>query len=350
MTSILREAPSKTKKLYDDLAEIKAAFRYSDTSLWKEAKSAYKKFKNSADVDIMEALDRLPPSYLGRLEKKSGGEDMFYALCEILELGEKPELWLARVYRRLCEDIGYNEAADAFKDAVLNIDKTLQAYINALDEAQKAIHKNFEKNAEAEPQDALGSYAFAEERDDVPFEKDKAIERKLYYALDAHLDGNIPLSTTLTDLIKDSLKKGQYTKLFREPRVGTIYRGMFVREEWLRKALKIGKKEDIPRRGSQDASFTFTPRRGNASSWSSARTSATDFAWGSTPYADEYRGAAYGVILYAAPEDNTGRLLDVKELYMVDGLDSYQGEKEVIGIGKIKVFKVEWRLVNESDY
>ncbi|NBW06433.1 MAG: hypothetical protein EBR82_00215 [Caulobacteraceae bacterium] len=347
MTSILREAPSKTKKLYDDLAEIKAAFRYSDTSLWKEAGIAYRNLEENQGDSGMSNFERLPQSVQDRIISSVGGGHTFYTLDRICYDEIKPEPEILRSYTDVHNSKFRKPGAlEALKNSFLNIDKTLRAYIKGMGTAQATLDKEFEKKAEEPPNSILGSFAFAEEREDVPFEKDNAEEKKLYSGIEKHIFDNIPLNDERSKLIKKILDKGQYKKLFREPRGRAVYRGMKVSEAWLKKALKLGKKDTLKRKGRAEASFTFTPRRGDASSWASDHYAAEEFAF------EGSEDGFYGVILHALSEDNAGRLLDFKNLYDLGDLGEYQHESEVIGFGKIKVYKIEWSSmdIGEDDY
>jgi hypothetical protein len=187
-----------------------------------------------------------------------------------------------------------------------------------------------EKAAEAPPKAPLGRLAFPGHRKNKPFEADTEREEELYNDISAHFNENEPLNAADAKLLKTFLDKGWYEDVFHEPN-GSIYRGMSVNADWLKMALKVKK---LSNHGSVTKSFTFTPR-GGSSSWSTSKSVAQGFK--------SSGDGNFNVILHAKTEQNPKRFLTGPGgLYKVDGFNEFPDEKEVVGIGPIKVFKVEW--------
>lgn len=185
----------------------------------------------------------------------------------------------------------------------------------------------------------LGQIAFADERKGAPWEPDTKEEARLAAALSRHVLDNVPLSPGDAEAIRGFLKKGWYGEVFKEPEVDTVYRGMSVPLAWLKKATGMTTAEirgSKSGRGTVEARMKYTPRKG-ASSWSTSKTTARDFS---------VRGgvAEYGIVMHAAAGDNPGRFVIGKGgLYRVEPLDDYASEKEAVGLGTIRVYKIDWR-------
>lgn len=192
------------------------------------------------------------------------------------------------------------------------------------------------KKAEASAKAPLEMIAFAEERlDNVPSEKDTKLEKTLHRALKKHVNQNTPLDQESASLITKMMKNSLYPKMFKEPSTDVVYRGMSVTEEFM---LKAGfTKEELRKKssGKREVSMTFTPKRGSASSWTTVKSVTEQFKSG---YSN------FQIVLHANVEDNQYKFVDLKGgLYKVAPLDSFEDEKETIGLGKIKVSKIEWK-------
>lgn len=187
------------------------------------------------------------------------------------------------------------------------------------------------------PEDApFGKFAWPDKRqEDLPEEEDTPSERKMYRALnDAFASQFSKLTDEESNLIQTVMKNGWYPKVFAPPRVNTVIRGMIVPKKWLQDALG---KEDISSKGDVEHSFTFNPRGGASSSWTRSYKVAQDFSIAAG------KQDAWGVIMAAHTADNPNRFLDcTRGIYGIEGLDMYDSEKEIIGLGPIKVFRVRW--------
>lgn len=211
----------------------------------------------------------------------------------------------------------------------------------------KFSSKKPDTNAEAPPTAPLGQFAFAQNRTDkVPFESNTEIENKLFQRLSGYFTENIPIKDEDVETLKAFLKKGLYSPVIHVPNVPVVYRGMNVRREWLSKAIKkptslLGKK------GTLEKSFTFAPKH-SASSWSESKAVAKKFTKedDSGSLGDRY----YSVVMHASVESNSNKFIACpKGLYKVDAFASFKSEKEALGLGDIKVFKIEWETQAEDD-
>jgi hypothetical protein len=116
---------------------------------------------------------------------------------------------------------------------------------------------------------------------------------------------------------------------------------MDVSKAWLAKALgaearDLRYKGALGLKGKAEVNFTFVPRRG-ASSWTKSRSVAKGF------HSSEYNRA--NITLHADVAENAGRLLDARGMYKnIDLLDRFSDEKEILGIGPIRVHMIEWEI------
>ena len=191
------------------------------------------------------------------------------------------------------------------------------------------------------PQDApLNQYAFAQNRSSVvPPETDNDYEKKLLHAIIDHFNSNRSIKPEHTDRIQAFLKNGWYKDVFHEPESSTlIYRGMSVDTQYLRDVLQ---RENIESSGSLEHAFTFTPLPGRGStSWTLLRYKAKEFVG----------GGQYHIILTAQGSDNQyGFIMGPGGLYDLD-ITPHSSEKEVVGLGPIKVIKIEWRTMDPNFY
>lgn len=210
----------------------------------------------------------------------------------------------------------------------------------ALDDLRRRLDvmpdmEELSKFAEAPPKAPLGQIAFSPDRiDKVPkTEKNVDVEDELYDALVAHVHDNIPLTEEEIAIIKSIMKKGYYSKIFKAPDVEKVYRGMTINEKWLRKILKLSPKAKLPAKGSADVSFYYRPRKGAAMSWTRSKRKASSFTG---------QDGSYDIIFTAITEENVNNFLDLSGLYKVNPLDTYAKEKEVLGLVRVKVSRIEW--------
>lgn len=217
-------------------------------------------------------------------------------------------------------------------DALSNLSATLQE----LDEEETEA---IESAAEAPPRAPLGRIAFS------PFRVEKSIpkneinterEAQLYDALEAHVDRNIKLPKEETDFIKSMMKQGRYENMFKEPEHELLYRGMNIPGHWLKKILGLRPGAPLKEKGSAKVNFLYRPKQGNATSWSTKKTVAKTFGG----------PGMYEIIFTASVADNPNAFLDLDGIYKVYPMNYFKREKEVIGMGKIRVTKIEWKQIN----
>lgn len=222
----------------------------------------------------------------------------------------------------------------------------------------RGMHSKFIREAANEGDDPGSAYsetmplddiAFADERQpSVPEEEDNSHEKELYKAILDHFEHVNLLNKTYADELQGYLRDGLYSDIFFPPRVHTLYRGMLVHEDYLSRALRMADDEEIPLGGGQsDASFTFTPRAG-ATSWTTDVGVADGFTQEPSTHEPPPVGRQFRVMLEADAAANPNKFVQCEGgLYTVDGLDAYQYESEVIGLGPIKVRKVYWYDEND---
>lgn len=219
----------------------------------------------------------------------------------------------------------------------------------ALLEVKQVTEKALVINAEAPKNSPLGQIAWGDERN-LP-EKNNAVEKKLYDALEDHIDNNQMMNKPTAQIFMKILKKNLYKKVIKE-QTKPIYRGIAVSEEILRKLLGVDKKFVIKDKGDLDVDVNVKPKYGYASSWSAVRDIAKQFSGGGMTsgaekllYSDN---AVYAVILKAFPEDNNGQFLDLSAIYKElqdTTVGSYRYEKETIALGPVNVTRVSWKRV-----
>jgi hypothetical protein len=201
------------------------------------------------------------------------------------------------------------------------------------------------------PADAeLGSWAFGEERPAVPMEKDTEEEEDLLFRLKNHFGGgqwgDSNLSRFFARKIQGYLKDNQYTYLFDFPeaKYDTVYRGMNVPPKVIFDML--GEDDDVVqalrnaaiRPNTQvhlDREFVFEPR-GDTSSWSVDYDIAHNFT-------QEGNYGDYGIVLSADAMENADRLIiNPDTIYSVETFEEFDQEREVIAVGPVKVFAVDF--------
>ena len=225
-------------------------------------------------------------------------------------------------------------------DIASKVDIELRVWINNHIDMFDSPHSVFASEA---PEGApLDRYAFAPQRDDVPTEFNNEFEGTLLDALASHFRANNKLHAKHVNIIKNFLQKGWYKKVFHEPNVRWVFRGMRVGRNYIAKALQT---DDFPEEGSMGKSFTFKPYdEGTSSSWTLDVKTARAF---SKSNSDEYH---YGLILCARVDKNFNSfVMGPGGLYSVDELQEYASEHEVIGLGDIKVSKIFWAGISNYD-
>lgn len=189
----------------------------------------------------------------------------------------------------------------------------------------------------------LDKYAFADQRKDVPKEKNNEYENKLLNRLSWYILSNEQPGDEDSVWVTEFLKNGEYADVFVKPKVEYVYRGMIVSEDYLKNAIKKQPEDS----GDLNARFVFEPLELNRfTSWTTKKDIAADFATGYRPKNPRY----YGVIMRAKTSENDNALLECTELlHKILGTTEYTSEHEVIGIYDINVDHVEWKLTYEGD-
>ena len=223
---------------------------------------------------------------------------------------------------------------------------TLKIYERILAEAKKkSSDAKTEKSKKSKvpveaPDDAiLGNYAFANVRPGVPPEVNTKVEDELEQELTTHFVNNMHMSAKSGRALKTSLENDWYEKILSEPKRATVYRGLRVSEEWM--VENIGddwrKQFDETKDGRLKINMVLRPNTGNASSavtsWTNSIKMAREFAFGPAS-----GGSDLAVVCCAAIKDNPNQFIDsAAGLYGIKGHDEFADEKEVLGIGSIKI-------------
>ncbi len=220
-----------------------------------------------------------------------------------------------------------------------DLETNIQKVIDASTECKKVIDKILQKinddstsDFEEAPGNApLGKVAFPALRSNVPLEKNTPIETALQKAILDHIIASDSIKKEDAKLIKSFISKNWYTSAFSEPDVQVVYRGMAVTESYIKEILN---EESLEESGSKEINWDFSPRR-ESSSWTKSEKSAMYFA-------KQGRGPIT-LILTANISDNPDKFIDLKNIYSFKKFSNYKTEEEIIGIGNIKVSKIEWR-------
>jgi len=187
----------------------------------------------------------------------------------------------------------------------------------------------------------LGKWAFANARPDVvPPEEDTAVEANLFKDLQDVFDGYGFLSPWQADMLKGFLESGLYSDVFGPPQESRIFRGMAVTEKWLMAALNLSKSDDLFGEGRSMAGFTFKPKSGS-SSWTYSQETARRFA--STTSRAVTSTRSFEVLMTAQVSDNKNNLVSCQDgLYQIKAFEEWSSEREVIGLGPVKVHQLDW--------
>lgn len=222
--------------------------------------------------------------------------------------------------------------------------KPVSAYKKLLSTLKTQVSM-LKKAAEAPEGSPLGRVAFAPERSDVKIiEPNTSIERNLSSDLKNHFNDNNKLNTKSSALIKTLLQKGLYKQVFSNPKQSTVYRGMAVSEAWLRSALKLPASKKIPIFGRKATSFIYKPKNGKSSSWTVKKGIADNFA------TDNLRSnKKYNIVMYAKISQNKNTFIAPEGVYKLDFAHGYKNEHEAIGLGDIKVYRIDWDLNSYFD-
>ena len=199
------------------------------------------------------------------------------------------------------------------------------------------IRSKFDKITKMDklPDGVFDKIAFADERRGFDgIEPDNKTERLVVRQLRTHFSNSKGITPETASMLQEMLKNGEYKDIISEPKNRVVFRGMRVPKAWVAKAVGDKAMFSIPlhKRAAFEKKFTFTPKRPVAS-WTSSIATAREFSQGS---------ADYSVVLHAYVDENPNKFIDCKRgLYDSTIAADYEDENEVIGIGQIKVFKLE---------
>jgi len=183
------------------------------------------------------------------------------------------------------------------------------------------------------PDDPLGAYAFATQRDDVPPELNTKVEDEIERELTYYFRNNKPVSDNSAEVLKTLAANDWYPEIINKPHSREMLRGMNVPESWItanlgkgwRKQLQAGIKEI-------ETNFTYTARGSGISSW----TDEMEVALGFTG------GRKVPIILHALVEENPGIFMSGPGgLYKVNSFATFADkESEVLAAGSVKVYMI----------
>jgi len=250
---------------------------------------------------------------------------------------------LYQIFRQL--KIGENRVDEwlkAFSDTIKLWDAGLSFSIDKL--------KNVKPEVPEDQIDAagMGRYAFApRRRKHVPSEPNTELENDMYVSLSDHVEINKPMSDTKIGAagFKNMLKHGWYDGVINEPQTEYVFRGMALsRNELIGLGVTINQLNDKNNKAAL-VKATYKPlTTGQSSSWSDTMSSARKFAQ------ERGVGKPYLVIAVAKIADNHNSFMSGKNgFYNITGLEEFSFEKEVIGLGNIKVSKIYWQYINVND-
>lgn len=216
---------------------------------------------------------------------------------------------------------------------------------NVIKSHEERRNKTLDDAAEESPDAPLGRIAFGTYRLDKPYEADTDSESELISALRRHIShDSIPLPKEQALFIKKLIDDGLYDEVIQKPTdADVVYRGFSFTDSRLRKFLNLRDDEEIPKSGSAQLNMIIKPRqdRGWVTSWTKNVRVAQQFAnmyFTTRTDSDRIRWAA---VVSASVQDND--FFDLEGLYNRVSIFSHASvEKEVIGIGEIKINKIEW--------
>jgi len=305
----------------------------------EERISVFDALKSPKVISMIEKLEEIAHALVGLtiIERENVLNGLNRKLCDILR-----NMSRGVNYRK----VAYGSSLIDFMKSTPDIDEVIEHVQESISQFNEEYEKRQEKMKmelgsevpEGIKNKPLDDYAFAEEREGkVPREYDNEHEKRLLKKLSDHFELNKSIDEKFATEIKSYLKKGMYKKIFHEPTTEIVYRGMQVKEEYIRVALKLKNEQQLNSTGSKNATFTFTPYENrNVTSWSSDFSIATNFAEGEIEN-------KYMLVLEASVRANPNCFVDcVNGLYDIKGLNKNANEAEVLGIGKIKAFKMLW--------
>jgi hypothetical protein len=199
--------------------------------------------------------------------------------------------------------------------------------------------------------DPFGQVAFPETRKDIEVDEENTpIESEVESALIDHFVDNAAISKDHSSLLQHILKTKQYQDIIKEPKISVAYRGMIVKKAWIQNTLKVTDEEfaastKYPETWNEfPAKFVFKPKRRASTSWTDYRSIAIQFSQDANNASMIKRDEQYSIVLCATVEDNKNKMLQsVNALYNMKGIDEFEDEREIVGLGDIKVSKILWK-------
>lgn len=232
----------------------------------------------------------------------------------------------------------YDDLDEEEDDAAI-LTTWLEDVVERIPGIKSKLDRSYQKLGAEDPNELLGRFAFARDRVNrgkIPDEPDTKDEEKLKMTLRRHFNANAPIPTQTGATLAKFLKAGKYSDVIHEPTNKTLYRGIAVTKAVMRQL--IGGTKPILDKGRHERKVKLKPKRGVASSWTSKRAVAQQFAMDSV---DEKR--PYGVILLASPDDNSGRFVaGPNGLYKVEDFAGIEEESESVGLGPITIREFQW--------
>jgi len=190
----------------------------------------------------------------------------------------------------------------------------------------------------------LGKYAFSPQRQAArkrpPMERNTPVESALLRSIINHFEGMRPLTRKQAEMVMGFIRDGLYSDVYREPPLGTYYRGMVLPIEDL-----VGMGITVPRMKMNvpqeiEGNFVIKPLGDRfSSSWSRDIGTAEKF---SKPMLGQGTHDVYSVVFAANSGENPGRFIDAEGLYDIEmeEINFYAQEKEVVGLGAINANRV----------
>ena len=206
------------------------------------------------------------------------------------------------------------------------------------------VEEGLELMTRGDDNDIFGKWAWPHDRNDgdpsTENEEDTSPEAAAYSALRKLVDSNVAIDEEDSRVIMAALRSGKYRDVLRPPPPGVIYRGMSVPRGWLMRALNVSYEEEdlvAPEGESSGATFTFTPRNGESSSWSLSGDMAVE-------YSRRTHSSGWSIVMTAQVDPDT-MICGPGGFYRVKGLDEYVAEDEVIAFGPVKVTHLRWKKI-----
>jgi hypothetical protein len=196
------------------------------------------------------------------------------------------------------------------------------------------------------PKGPMGKVLFGNERQDKlrGTEDNTNLERNLLWDIVNHLNGHNKISPENGNKIINYLSKGLYPDILTKPAEPVVYRGLTVSVAALERILKKN-SESLTFHGKLKfkSPMVYKPRGADdfSSSWSTNPSVSINFfdAVGDGP---DFDGPIVKVFLVASTAENENRFFDLKKYYKVIS-DEFDREKEVIGLGDIKIRGIVWK-------